>query len=70
MLSMDVDGVIVNTAIKDGGGDAMAHLDWNDSRPGRWTFIGQVTCGRSDSWEGKAHEAARGFWHELNRRLD
>jgi hypothetical protein len=37
-------------------------LDWGDQRAGRWTFVGQVTCARSDDWEKKAGEAKRGRW--------
>lgn len=65
MLPTTLKGVVLSTAIKDGGADTLAHLDWGDSRIGRWTFVGQVTCGRSDSWESKANEANRGKWRVL-----
>ena len=58
-------GVVLSSAIKDGGADTLSHLDWGDDRKGRWTFVGQVTCARSDAWEGKANEAGRGRWRDL-----
>ena len=65
LLSTTTDGVVLSTAINDGGADTLAHLDWGDTRVGRWTFVGQVTCGRSDSWEVKANQANRGTWHQV-----
>ena len=36
----------------DEGVDLLCHLGWEeDLRPGTWAFIGQVTVGRSDTWE-------------------
>ena len=47
----------------DEGVDILCHIDWEeDLRPGTWGFIGQVTVGRSDSWEKKAKEPAPEQW--------
>lgn len=48
----------------DGGADVLAHFSWHDRRLGRWTFAGQVTCGKSDSWQRKMGEASPGLWRE------
>lgn len=47
----------------DEGVDILGHLDWEeDLRPGTWGFLGQVTVGRSDSWENKAKDPAPEQW--------
>lgn len=46
----------------DMGADAIAHLHWHDDRRGRWTYVCQITCGDSDSWEEKMGQAAPGYW--------
>ena len=47
----------------DAGVDVLAHLAWDeDLRPGSWGFIGQVTVGRSDSWERKIKEPSPRPW--------
>jgi hypothetical protein len=45
--------------------DAIAHLDRRDGRPGQWVFIGQVTCEKSDGWEGKIQEPAEAYWCDM-----
>lgn len=40
----------------DAGADILAFSSWGDHRTGRWSAIGQVTCGDSDSWVGKLFE--------------
>ena len=42
--------------------DAIAHFSWADQRPGLWTFIGQATCGKSESWEVKVNEPSGAAW--------
>ena len=44
------------------GVDALGHLAWGDDRAGKWTFIGQVTCGKSDSWDDKMGEPKGPSW--------
>lgn len=46
----------------DMGADAVAHLSWLDRRLGRWTFVCQITCGDSNSWQRKMGEASPGLW--------
>ena len=43
----------------------MGHLFFGDHRPGLWTFIGQVTCGSSDTWKGKIREPSEPMWKLL-----
>lgn len=45
--------------------DTIAHLDWLDGRIGRWTFIGQVTCAKSDRWLAKLIESPVPTWTKL-----
>jgi hypothetical protein len=44
------------------GVDVLAHLPVGDIRTGVWTFLGQVTCGESDTWEGKIAEPKEPLW--------
>ena len=47
----------------DEGVDILCHIGWEeDLRPGTWAFIGQVTVGRSDSWERKIKEPSPDQW--------
>jgi hypothetical protein len=50
------------TAAKDEGVDTIGHWDWGDRRPGRWTIIGQATCGKSTTWKRKMAEPSPGIW--------
>jgi hypothetical protein len=45
--------------------DAIAHLGWGDLRPGHWIFIGQATCAKSEEWDAKLSEPARGQFRAL-----
>lgn len=47
---------------KEEGVDALAHLPWEDSRVGAWVFLGQATCGRSDSWSAKIAQPKPETW--------
>lgn len=49
----------------DEGVDVLGHLWWGDHRPGRWVFLGQVTCGKSNTWPEKSREPAVGQWRAL-----
>jgi hypothetical protein len=42
--------------------DSIAHIHWGDDRAGTWSVIGQVTCARSDEWEGKLDEPKAATW--------
>ena len=64
-LSATPDAAIVSSAAKDEKVDTLAHLDWMDMRPGRWTFIGQVTIAESGQWEKKASEPKPKLWRRL-----
>ena len=47
----------------DEGVDILCHFGWEkDLRPGTWGFIGQVTVGRSDSWDKKIKEPSPNQW--------
>ena len=48
---------------QDEGVDVLCHLGWEeDPRPGSWGFVGQVTVGKSDSWERKIKEPSPDMW--------
>jgi hypothetical protein len=49
-------------AARDEGVDTIGHWDWGDRRPGRWTVIGQATCGKSTTWKRKMAEPGAGIW--------
>lgn len=56
---------------KDEGVDVLAHLHWGDQRPGKWTAVGQATCGKSDTWPAKMAEVAVAGWTQyLNSVID
>ena len=62
----DEESVIVHSAANDSGADILAHVSWHDDiRPGRWLWVGQVTCGQSDTWERKAGEPKKPRWRKL-----
>lgn len=64
-------GVVRPRRAKDEGVDTLAHRFWNDPRPGKWTLIGQVTCGQSDTWEKKIVESSLPLWRGyLGDRID
>ncbi|MDP9440992.1 MAG: hypothetical protein M3P34_02170 [Actinomycetota bacterium] len=44
------------------GVDTISHLHWSDSRPGRWAFIGQATCAKTERWPQKMGEPTPGNW--------
>ncbi len=49
----------------DSGVDTVFQIRLGDKRPGRWVFIGQVTCGRSETWEKKITDASPDQWRKL-----
>lgn len=44
------------------GVDTISHLHWSDTRPGRWAFIGQVTCAKTERWPDKMGQPTPGNW--------
>jgi hypothetical protein len=42
--------------------DVIGHIHWGDNRAGTWSIVGQVTCARSDEWEGKLDEPKPATW--------
>jgi len=61
-IAMNPNAVVRRVSAQDGGVDVIAHLDWQDNRAGRWLFIGQVTCARSDEWHTKIYDAIPDDW--------
>jgi len=58
-------------AANEEGVDVLAHLPLGDLRTGVWTFLGQVTCAESDTWEGKIAEPKEALWKaRLNTGVD
>ena len=62
-LKADPDAAPRRARAHDEGVDILCHIGWEeDLRPGTWGFIGQVTVGRSDSWERKIKEPSPEQW--------
>ena len=62
-LKADPDAAPRRTRAHDEGVDILCHFGWEDDlRPGTWGFIGQVTVGRSDSWEKKIKDPSPEQW--------
>ena len=62
-LKADPDAAPRRAGAHDEGVDILCHIGWEeDLRPGTWGFIGQVTVGRSDSWETKIKEPSPEQW--------
>ena len=62
-LKADPDAAPRRAKAHDEGVDILCHIGWEeDLRPGTWGFIGQVTVGRSDSWERKINEPSPDQW--------
>ena len=62
-LKADPDAAPRRARAHDEGVDILCHIGWEeDLRPGTWGFIGQVTVGRSDSWERKINEPSPNQW--------
>lgn len=54
------------TNAKDEGVDCVAHLRCGTPRgAGAWTALGQVTCGKSETWAGKMDEPKPPLWLRL-----
>lgn len=64
-LSPAPGGAVVSSQAQDAGVDIVGRLDFFDDGYGKWIFIGQVTCARSDVWHIKAQEPAPGRWRKL-----
>jgi hypothetical protein len=50
------------THAQEAGVDTISHFSWGDLRDGHWVFIGQATCGKSETWLAKISEPAPGAW--------
>ncbi|MXY52092.1 MAG: hypothetical protein F4Y86_06140 [Gammaproteobacteria bacterium] len=62
----NVEGVPVLKWAHDEKVDVLGHVGWEDGlRFGSWGFLGQVTVGRSDSWETKIKEPNRDHWKQF-----
>lgn len=55
---------IYRKAAHDAGVDVVSHLWQRDHRPGRWLFLGQVTCGTSDTWSNKIGDPKVEAWRQ------
>ena len=59
------EGAVSREAANDEGVDTIGHLSWGDTRPGHWLFIGQVTVGRSNTWQAKIKQPQPPQWEKL-----
>jgi hypothetical protein len=50
------------TNAQEAGVDTLSHFSWGDHRAGHWVFIGQATCGRTESWGAKINQPTPGSW--------
>ena len=64
-IRMDPSAATRRSNANDGGVDVIGHLDWGDGRSGRWTVLGQATCGISDTWESKLGEPKPEMWKKM-----
>jgi hypothetical protein len=64
-IPASAEGVPRRMYANDMGVDLIGHLHWQDSRIGRWTFIGQATCASSDEWKAKIQEPQPAPWAKL-----
>lgn len=63
--------VVSKVRANEEGVDLLAHLHVGDIRTGVWVFLGQVTCGASDTWDGTSAEPKEGLWKlRLNTGVD
>lgn len=67
-VSLASDGVITRARQQDAGVDLLAIHDFpGDLRAGRHMWIGQATCGKSDSWDKKRSEPKPKKWGLMTR---
>jgi hypothetical protein len=64
-ITYAVPDVLISSRAQDENVDTIAHVHWDDRRPGTWCFIGQVTCAISDEWEKKLDEPKPATWASL-----
>lgn len=69
MMPVDHQRASRRGAANDSGLDVFAVLEWGDNRVGRWVFLGQVTCGSSDSWSDKLAEVKVPRWQNFLNEL-
>jgi hypothetical protein len=59
------DAVVTRTFAQEEGVDCIAHATWRDHRCGHWTYIGQVTCAKTEQWDRKLSEPPPGQFEAL-----
>ncbi|WP_457972302.1 hypothetical protein [Arthrobacter sp. D1-17] len=64
-IKMNANAAVRRRHANDGGVDVVACLDWGDGRSGRWTLLGQATCGSSDTWQSKLAEPKPEMWKRI-----
>ncbi|MGZ0143176.1 hypothetical protein [Rhodococcus qingshengii] len=65
-LDVDLSGTVLPTHAQDLGVDLIGHHKFhNDNRPGRWFFLGQATCAKSDDWTKKLTDPKVGSWKSI-----
>jgi hypothetical protein len=61
-LPVSPSGAVRSTRAQDENADLLAHFWWGDQRSGHWGFVGQATCGKSDTWDSKIMETSAPAW--------
>lgn len=68
-LSADPNPTPVSASVQDAGVDVLYSLGWQDGRPGNWVFIGQATCGMTETWGSKLTQPKPGNWRGYLQEL-
>lgn len=68
-LSADPRPTPISVSARDAGVDTLVGLVWKDNRPGNWVFIGQATCGMTETWSSKLTQPGRGHWRGYLQEL-
>ncbi|WP_133161124.1 hypothetical protein [Microterricola pindariensis] len=61
-IAIDANATVRRKNANDEDVDLIGHFDWRVNRKGRWFFICQATCAKSDEWRKKAQEPAPDDW--------
>lgn len=64
-VPIDANATVRRRNANDEDVDLIGHFDWKVDARGRWFFICQVTCGKSDGWRGKAGEPTPDDWKQF-----
>lgn len=61
-IAVDPNATVRRRGANDEDVDLIGHLNWQVDARGRWFFICQATCGKSDNWRSKGGEPTPDDW--------